>query len=103
MFRAPALRLALAVALFASLAGCSDGLVNAECDLVVINDSACDIHVFVNGREAFTVKSNTDRTLDDIGPGRHVLEALDHRGNLIRRRTIELAPGEDFFWILDDC
>ena len=85
------------------LGGCSDDLFNADCDLVVINDSACDVHIFVNGREAFTVKSSSDRTLDDIGPGRHVLEALDYRGNLILRRTIELAPGEDFVWILEDC
>lgn len=101
--RVPRLGVLIGLAAVLALAGCSDELFNAECDLVVINDSACDIHVFVNGREAFTVKSSTDRTLDDIGPGRHVLEALDYRGNLIRRRTVELAPGEDFFWILDDC
>jgi len=103
MCRARILKAVVGIAMAVVLAGCGDEMFNAECDLVVVNDSACDLQIFVNGREAFAIRSSTDRTLNDIGPGRHVLEALDYRGNLVRRRTIELAPGEDFFWILDDC
>ncbi|MBW2531150.1 MAG: hypothetical protein JRI55_06690 [Deltaproteobacteria bacterium] len=76
---------------------------DAECDLVVLNDSACDLTVFVDGREAFQVRAGSDRTLDDIGGGRHVLEVLDERGGLVERRSVDLASGEDYYWILDDC
>lgn len=82
---------------------CTEDMFDAESDLVVLNDSACDVVVYVDGREAFTVKAGLDRTLDDIGHGRHVLEALDHQGGLIERRSVELAGGEDYYWILDDC
>lgn len=85
------------------LASCSEDMFDAECDLVVLNDSACDLTIFVDGREAFTVRAGSDRTLDDIGAGRHVLEALDPQHNLVERRSIELATGEDYYWILDDC
>lgn len=83
--------------------GCSDELFDAESDLVVLNESLCSVTIYVDGREAFTVGSGSDRTLDDIGPGRHVLEALDGNGSVIERRTVELASGEDYYLILDDC
>jgi hypothetical protein len=85
------------------LPACSEDMFDAESDLVVLNDSVCDVVVYVDGREAFAVEPGSDRTLDDIGNGRHVLEALDHQGSLIERRSVELAGGEDFYWILDDC
>jgi hypothetical protein len=85
------------------LPACSEDMFDAESDLVILNDSLCEVVVYVDGREAFTVKPGSDRTLDDIGNGRHVLEALDAQGSLIERRSVELAGGEDFYWILDDC
>ncbi len=85
------------------LPACTEDMFDAENDLVVLNDSACDMVVYVDGREAFTVKAGSDRTLDDIGNGRHVLEALDHQGSLVERRSVELAGGEDYYWILNDC
>ncbi|MEW6338327.1 MAG: hypothetical protein AB1625_13125 [Acidobacteriota bacterium] len=93
-----------AVSLLAlALASCGEDVLDAETDLVVLNDSACDLTIFVDGREAFTVPAGSDLSLDDIGPGRHVLEALDARGGLVMRRSIELASGEDYYWILHDC
>jgi len=85
------------------LPACTEDMFDAENDLVFLNDSACDVVVYVDGREAFTVKAGSDRTLDDIGNGRHVLEALDHQGALVERRSVELAGGEDYYWILNDC
>lgn len=76
---------------------------DTENDLVVLNDSACNIVVFVDGRQAFDLRAGSDRTLDDIGTGRHVLEALDSGGTLVERRSIELAGGEDYYWILSTC
>ncbi len=76
---------------------------DAESDLVVLNDSVCEVVIYVDGREAFPIDPGSDRTLDDIGSGRHVFEALDARGNVIERRSVDLAAGEDFYWILDDC
>ena len=91
----------LALALL--LTACSEDMFDAECDLVVLNDSACDLTIYVDGREAFVVRAGSDRTLDDIGPGRHVLESLDQQHTLVERRSVELANGEDYYWILDDC
>ncbi len=94
----------LAAALFClGLGACSDDMFDAESDLVVLNESLCDLTVYVDGREAFTVGSSSDRTLDDIGTGRHILEAVDESGALVERRTIDLASGEDYYLILDDC
>jgi hypothetical protein len=93
--------LALCAALL--LPACSEDMFDAETDLVVLNDSVCQVVIYVDGREAFPIEPGSDRTLDDIGNGRHVFEALDARGNVIERRSVDLAPGEDFYWILDDC
>ncbi|MBP1621213.1 MAG: hypothetical protein H6Q02_1980 [Acidobacteria bacterium] len=97
--RAAALLL-LGVAL---LPGCGGDPADDESDLAVVNDSACDLVVYVDGREALPVPAGSDATLDDIGSGRHVVEALDRRGGLVERRSIELAVGEDFYWTIDDC
>jgi hypothetical protein len=96
-------RILVTAALVVALVGCSEDMFDSECDLVVLNDSACDLVVFVDGREAFTVRAGSDRTLDDIGNGRHVLEVLDTRDGLVERRNVDLTTGEDYYWILDDC
>lgn len=96
----PLLAVVLAVAV---LSGCSEDLFDAESDLVIINESVCNLTIFVDGREAFVVRGGSDRTLDDIGPGRHVIEALDEHGNLVERRTIDLANSEDYYWFIYDC
>ena len=102
MARRPLPSLIVLAALLLAVA-CSDDMLDAECDLAVVNDSACDLVIFVDGREAFTVGAGADVTLDDIGAGRHVLEALDRAGRLVARRSLELASGEDYYWTLDDC
>lgn len=102
MARRSSLVVVLAVVVLASL-GCSDEMFDAESDLVVLNESQCTATVYVDGREAFVVESGSDRTLDDIGQGRHVFEALDAQGSVIERRTVELASGEDYYLILDNC
>ncbi len=94
---------ALILAAVVVLSACSDDPVDKESDLAVVNDSACDLVVYVDGREALPVAAGSDATLNDIGSGRHVVEALDSRGRLVQRRSIELAVGEDFYWTLDDC
>jgi len=100
MARLPAL---VATLLLASCLACSEDLFDAESDLVVLNESSCDLVIFVDGREAFTVREGSDRSLDDIGGGRHVLEALDTHGTLVERRAIELTGGEDYYLILENC
>jgi len=92
---------ALLVALTAG--GCSQDLLDGESDLVVLNDSRCALTVWVDGREAFAVEAGAERILDDVGPGRHVLEAVDAAGRVIERRAVELAHGEDYYWTLGGC
>jgi hypothetical protein len=84
-------------------AACNRSLPEAACDLLVVNDIACTIVVFVDGRRAFAVAPRSERTLEDVGTGRHVLEATNSRGDLIERRPIELALGEDFVWTITRC
>lgn len=100
MARLPAL---VVTCLLLGCLACSEDLFDAESDLVVLNESSCDLTIFVDGREAFTVRQGSDRSLDDIGAGRHVLEALDASGSLVERRTIELTGGEDYYMILEKC
>lgn len=104
MMRARRLRSRL-LALFIALAlpACKGDLLDSESNLVVLNQSPCNLSIYVDGREAFAVRAGSDRTLDEVGPGRHVLEALDQQGRLVQRRVIELANGEDFYWTLDHC
>lgn len=93
----------LALLLALTLPACKEDLMDSECNLVVLNESRCNLSVYVDGQEAFAVRAGSDRTLDEVGPGRHVLEALDPQGRLVQRRVIELATGEDFYWTLDHC
>ncbi len=95
--------LALVLTAVVTLAACNEDVLDAESDLVVLNESPCDFTIYVDGREAFVVQAGSDMNLDDIGSGRHVVEALDVRGNLVSRRAIELASGEDYYCILDNC
>ena len=93
----------LVLVLALALPGCSQDLLDSACNLVVLNESACSVSIYVDGQEAFAVRAGSDGTLDDIGPGRHVLEAMDPQGKLVQRRAIELATAEDFYWTLDHC
>jgi hypothetical protein len=83
--------------------GCRDHLFEHESDIVVANHSSCTVTVFVDGWEAFTVRNDSTRTVDNVGSGRHVLEAKDDLGRLVERRYIELHGGEDYYWRLDAC
>ncbi len=93
----------LILALALTVTACEHDVLDSECDLIVLNESGCGLSIWVDGQEAFAVRPGTDRTLGDIGPGRHVLEALDPAGKLVQRRTVELASGEDFYWTLHHC
>ena len=93
----------LILVLALTLLSCRQDLLESECNLVVLNETQCSVSVYVDGQEAFAVRAGSDGTLDDIGPGRHVLEAIDPQGRLIQRHVIELATGEDFYWTLDHC
>jgi hypothetical protein len=83
--------------------GCRDHLFEHESDIVVVNQSRCTLTVFVDGWEAFTVRNDSTRTVDNVGSGRHVLEAKDDLGRLVERRYIELHSGEDYYWRLEAC
>ena len=87
----------------AAVSGCDQRAFDSSCDVVVLNESACSLAIYVDGRQAMTVRPGSERAFPDIGPGRHVLEALDAKGRLVQRRTVELATGEDFYWTLDSC
>ncbi len=83
--------------------GCRDRLFEHESDIVVVNQSSCTLTVFVDGWEAFTFGHDSSRTVDNVGSGRHVLEAKDEAGRLVERRYIELRSGEDYYWRLEAC
>ncbi|MBI4916752.1 MAG: hypothetical protein HY825_12965 [Acidobacteria bacterium] len=83
--------------------GCGTNGWDEENDLVVINDTRCNLRVFVDGHEAFVVRDHTAKSLEDIGDGRHVLEALDEDGVLVERRSIRLDQGEDYYWRIGSC
>jgi hypothetical protein len=83
--------------------GCGTNGWDEENDLIVINDTGCELRVFVDGHEAFVVRDHNARSLEDIGDGRHVLEALDENGALVVRRSIHLDQGEDYYWRVDQC
>jgi hypothetical protein len=92
----------LCMALLAVVGGCRNDL-DGQCDLYIQNHSRCDIIVFVDGWEAAHVAASSTRTVDDIGDGRHVLEAKDKDGRLLERRNIDIDRGEDYYWRLDGC
>jgi hypothetical protein len=103
MARPLALALALLVVVL-GLAACDwHGHDDGQCDLVVVNDSSCDLKVMVDGWEAGTVRADSVRTIDDIGAGRHVVESVNRSGVVVERRTIELSHGEDYYWRITSC
>jgi hypothetical protein len=91
------------VLLLLPLLGCSDSFWDEENDIVVINDSSCRLTIFVDGWEAFTVRPDTTRTVNDVGRGRHTLEAVDDDDRLIERRTVDLGRSEDYYWYIKHC
>jgi hypothetical protein len=100
----PCLRLVLLILLLMlPVAGCHDRLLGHESALVVMNEAGCDLTISIDGWEAFTIQSGTTRSVDNVGSGRHVLEAKDHLGRLVERRYIVVAGGEDFSWTLTSC
>jgi len=102
------MRRALLIGLWVGLAllvlpGCSEHSWDCECDLVVLNDSHCDLTIIVDGQEAFTVHDHDSRTLDDMGCGEHALEARDEDGRTVELRHVDLHSCEDYYWRIDDC
>jgi hypothetical protein len=94
---------ALLVLPLLAAAGCRDKLIGKETNVVVLNDSACDLTVFVDGWEAFTVRHGAAQTVDNVGSGRHVLEVKDQMDRLVDRRYVDLQDGEDYYWHLEKC
>jgi len=102
--RLPRLLLIPLAALAVSLgAGCRDRLFDSQSDVVVFNESSCVVTISVDGWEACTVHPDASRTVDNVGSGRHVLEAKDDLGRLVERRYVDLRRGEDYYWRLDSC
>lgn len=87
----------------AGVSGCDERAFDSSCDVVVLNESACSLAIYVDGRQVTAVRPGSERAVPDIGSGRHILEALDAKGRLVQRRAVELATGEDFYWTLDSC
>ena len=83
--------------------GCRRHLFEHSSDVVVVNESRCDLTVFVDGWEALTIRHDSTQTVDNVGSGRHVLEAKDELGRLVERHYIELGSGEDYYWRLETC
>lgn len=98
--RAPLLAIVLLVL---PLVACSDRFWDEESDIVVINDSSCRLKIFVDGWVAFTIRPDDTRTVDDVGRGRHTLEAVDESDRVVERRNIELDRGEDYYWYISHC
>jgi hypothetical protein len=95
--------LLLSLVLLLPLGGCSDHFWDEECDVVVINSSSCRLRILLDGFEALTIKVDDTRTVDNVGRGRHTLEALDADDRLVERRNIDLDRGEDFYWYIKSC
>lgn len=91
------------VFLVAGLSGCGSDILDDKSDLIVVNESPCDVTVIVDGRELFRVEAGSDRAFSDIGYGRHVIEAVNYRGDVILRKVVDLAPAEDFYFVISDC
>lgn len=85
------------------LAGCGADVADNQSDLIVVNEGPCDVTVYLDGQELFTVEAGSDRAATDIGYGRHVVEATDSRGELLVRKVVELAPAEDYYFVVNDC
>ncbi len=93
----------LALLFVLSAGACRDHLFGNETDVVVMNESQCDLTVFVDGWEAFTIRHGATQTVDNVGSGRHVLEAKDEVEQLVERRYVDLHDGEDYYWRLEAC
>ena len=93
----------LLLPLLLAVGGCREHLFGVQSDVVVANLSSCRLTVYVDGWEAFTVGLDSSRTVDNVGSGRHVLEAKDGLGRLVERRYIELRSGEDYYWRIEAC
>ncbi len=85
------------------LASCGSDLLDDKSDLIAINEGPCDVTVLVDGQEIFTVEAGSDRAYSDIGYGRHVIEAVNTRGEVVVRKVVDLAPAEDFYLVINDC
>ena len=83
--------------------GCEHHRWDDQSDLIVINGTGCDLTIFVDSHEVFVVRDHSTKSLEDIGEGRHDVEARDERGQLVERRTIHLDEGEDYYWRIDHC
>ena len=95
--------LLLSLVLLRPLGGCNDHFWDEECDIVVINSSPCRLRILLDGFEALTIKADDTLTVDNVGRGRHTLEALDEDDRLVERRNIDLDHGEDFYWYIVSC
>ena len=49
-----------------SLSACNDHFWDEECDIVVINGSSCRLRILVDGWEAFIIRPDDTRTVDDV-------------------------------------
>lgn len=85
------------------LLSCSGELAEETNDLIVVNEAPCDVIIYMDGREVFQVEAGSDRVLADIGEGRHIVEAVTHGGEVVERKMVELAPAEDFYFVIDNC
>lgn len=85
------------------LASCGSDLLDDKSDLIVVNEGPCDVTVLVDGQEILTVEAGSDRAFSDIGYGRHVIEAVNTRGEVVERKVVDLAPAEDFYFVVNDC
>lgn len=93
----------LLVAVMVLLVGCGSDILDDKSDLIVVNESPCDVTVFVDGQEVFSVEAGSDRAFSDIGYGRHVIEAVNYRGEVVVRKVVDLAPAEDFYLVVNNC
>ncbi len=93
----------LLAAVMVLLVGCGSDILDDKSDLIVVNESPCDVTVFVDGQEVFSVEAGSDRAFSDIGYGRHVIEAVNYRGEVVVRRVVDLAPAEDFYLVVNNC
>jgi len=93
----------LVLAVVVGLAGCHDSFHDSQCDIFIANDSTCDLTIFVDGWEAGLIREGRTRTVNDVGPGRHVIEAVDRNNRVVERRTLDLGRGEDYYWRISSC
>ena len=93
----------LLLPLLVAAGGCREEVFGVQSDVVVANSSSCSVTVYVDGWVAFTVGQDSGRTVDNVGSGRHVLEAKDEFGRVVEWRYIEPRSGEDYYWRIDAC